>query len=190
MELYDTGTDRAESIPIEGATEVGVFSPDGTMLTVHAGGLSAVDLGNGEALATADGTDPEVVRRAAWRADGSAVDYGRGTDLVSLPTDGGEQTTRPSPFAEESPLAWAPSGRQLVALEDLRGVRALRSVEVDGNGSGELGTARRVDTSGISLQGLLGFSGDGSVAVRALLSSPATSSGSSTCSSTVAPPST
>ena len=104
---------------------------------------------------------------AAWRADSSAVDYVQGPELVTLPVDGGEPSSQPSPFAEGSPLAWAPTGEQLVALQDDDGVLTLLVATVDDDG--QLGEARTVDTSGISLDGLLGFSGDDTVAVRAFL---------------------
>jgi hypothetical protein len=166
VEVYDPETDTARAIPLDGASRVGSFSPDGSLLTVHAGGLVVLDLGSGDVVAEAAGTAPEVVRRAAWRADGSAVDYGQGQDLVTLPVDGGEPTSQPSPFAEASALAWAPTGEQLVALEG-GGVLTLRAAPADGDG--RLGKPRTIDTSGISLDGLLGFSGDGTVAVRAYL---------------------
>jgi len=167
VEVYDPATDTARLVPLDGASRVGSFSPDGSLLTVHAGGLAVLDLASGDVVAEAAGTDPRLVRRAAWRADGSAVDYVQGTDLVTLPVDGGEPTTQPSPFAEASALAWAPTGEQLVALQDGKGVLTLLAAPADQDG--RLGEAQKLDTSGISLDGLLGFSGDGTVAVRAYL---------------------
>ena len=164
--VYDPETDTARTVPLDGASRVGSFSPDGSLLTVHAGGLAVLDLASGDVVAEAAGTASEVVRRAAWRADGSAVDYAQGQDLVTLPVDGGEPTSQPSPFAEASALAWAPTGEQLVALEG-GGVLRLRAAPADSDG--RLGTPKTIDTSGISLDGLLGFSGDGTVAVRAYL---------------------
>ncbi len=166
VEVYDPSTDSARLVPLDGASRVGTFSPDGSLLVVHAYGLAVLDLESGEVVAEAGGTDPEVVRRAAWRPDGSAVDYADGADLVTLPADGTEPSSQPSPFAEGSPLAWSPTGEQLVALEG-DGVLTLRAAPADGDG--QLGKPQTVDTSGISLDGLLGFSGDGTVAVRAYL---------------------
>lgn len=167
VQVYDAATDRARLVPLDGVSGVGAFSPDGSLLTVHAGGLALLDLTSGDVLAEADGTDPGVVRDAAWRADGSAVDYVQGGDLVTLPADGSRPTTRPSPFEEGAPLAWAPTGEQLVALQDEDGVLRLLAATADDDGT--LGEARRVDTSGIALDGLLGFSGEETVAVSAYL---------------------
>ena len=167
VELYDPATDRVRQVPLDGASRVGTFSPDGSLLAVHADGLALLDLASGDVVAEAEGTDPDAVRRAAWRADGSAVDYVQGTDLVTLPADGAEPTRQPSPFDEASPLAWAPTGDQLVALQDDDGVRTLLAAPADGDG--RLGEPQTVDTSGISLEGLLGFSGEATVAVRAYL---------------------
>ena len=150
---------------------------------MHAGGLAVLDLASGDVVAEAAGTASEVVRRAAWRADGSAVDYAQGQDLVTLPVDGGEPTSQPSPFAEASALAWAPTGEQLVALEG-GGVLRLRAAPADSDG--RLGTPKTIDTSGISLDGLLGFSGTARSPSGPTSLSRATSSGSSTCSSTEA----
>ena len=167
--VYDTTTDEARTLPVDGASRVGAFSPDGSMLTAYADGLAVVDLESGDVVAEESVPDPDAVRYAAWRADSSAVDYVSGSDLVSVPADGGDPTTQPSPVDEGVPLAWAPSGEQLVALqEDVDGVLSLVAAPV--TGSGGLGEASQVDTTGVSLQGLLGFSGDRTVAVRALLS--------------------
>ncbi len=167
VEVYDPATGTARLVPLEGASRVGHFSPDRSLLTVHADGLALLDLASGDVVAEAEGTDPDVVRLAAWRADSSAVDYVQGSDLITLPVDGGEPSSQPSPFAEGSPLAWAPTGEQLVALQDDDGVLTLLVATIDDDG--QLGEARTVDTSGISLDGLLGFSGDDTVAVRAFL---------------------
>lgn len=165
---YDTGTDESRTLPLDGTTRVGTFSPDGSMLAVHAGGLAVLDLESGEVVARADDTDPDVVRDSAWRADSSAVDYVAGADLVTLPADGSAPTTQPSPVDEGVPLAWSPSGEQLVALQpDDQGVLSL--VAAPASGDGELGEPRTVDTSGVSLNGMLGFSGDDTVSVSAYL---------------------
>lgn len=167
VEVYDTVDGTARPVAVDGVSEVGSFSPDGSLLTVHADGLALLDLDSGNLVAKAGGTAPGAVRRAAWRADGSAVDYVRGSDLVTLPADGARPTTQPSPFAEGSPLAWAPTGKQLVALQDDGGVRTLLAAPAAADGT--LREARRVDTSGMSLNSLLGFSGDETVAVSAYL---------------------
>jgi hypothetical protein len=166
--LYDTETDQSRSLPLDGATRVGEFSPDASMISLHAGGLALLDLESGEVVAETGGTDPGLVRNSAWRADSSAVDYVAGADLVTLPADGSDPTTQPSPVDEGVRLAWSPSGEQLVALQpDAEGVLSL--VAAPASGDGELGKARTVDTSGVALDGMLGFSGDDTVAVTAYL---------------------
>jgi hypothetical protein len=165
--VYDARTDRSRTVPVEGVSRVGTFSPDGSLLTVHTGALGVLDLESGDLVAEAEAADPAVVRHAAWRADGTAVDYVSGSDLVTLPADGSEATTQPSPVDAGVPLAWAPSGEQLVALQDDGGVLDLVAAPVGPDG--DLGEAERIDTSGISLDGLLGFSGDDTVAVSAYL---------------------
>ncbi len=166
--VYDTHTDESRTLPLDGATRVGAFSPDSSMLSVDAGGLAVLDLESGEVVAEADGTEPNLVQYSAWRADSSAVDHVAGADLVTLPADGSGPTTQPSPVDEGVPLAWSPSGEQLVALQpDGDGVPSL--VAAPASGDGELGEPRTVDTSGVALEGMLGFSGDDSVAVTAYL---------------------
>ena len=166
--VYDTEADESRTLPLEGASRVGAFSPDASMLSLHADGLSLLDLASGEVVAEAGGTDPGLVRNSAWRADSSAVDYVAGADLVTLPADGSDPTTQPSPVDEGVRLAWSPSGEQLVALQpDAEGVLSL--VAAPASGDAELGEARTVDTSGVALDGMLGFSGDDTVAVTAYL---------------------
>jgi hypothetical protein len=168
VRVYDPAADESRLVALDGASRVGTFSPDGSMLTVHADGLAVLEVASGEVVAEAAGSDPDVVRRSAWRADGSAVEYADGGDLVTVPADGSAPTTQPSPFDEAATLAWAPSGEQLVALEPgAEGVPRLQAAPL--RAGGELGPARTVDTSGIALNRLLGFSGDDTVAVSAYL---------------------
>lgn len=165
--VYDARTDSARNVPVENASRVGTFSPDGSLLTVHTDGLAVLDLESGELVAEAETSDPATVRHAAWRADGSAVDYVSGPDLVTVPVDGSDATTQPSPVDAGAPLAWAPSGEQLVALHDTEGVLGLVAARMGPDG--DLAEAEKVPTPGISLDGLLGFSGDDTVAVSAYL---------------------
>lgn len=167
VQLYDTQEGRARLLPLAGAAWVGAFSPDGSLLTVHADGLRILDLASGEVVAEVDGTEPTAVRTAAWRPDGSAVDLVVGDDLVTVPADGSATSTQPSPFSVAAPLLWAPTGRQLVALQDAGGVPRLVAAIADA--AGTVGQARTIDTSGIALAGLIGFTGEQTVAVRAYL---------------------
>ena len=166
--VYDTTTDDSRTVAVDGVSRVGTYSPDGSLLTVYADGLAVVDPATGDVVAEAPADDPNVLRYAAWRADGSAVDYVSGSDLVTLPADGGDPTTQPSPVAEGAPLAWSPDGEQLIALQEAPNGNPGLVAAPAGPGT-EVGEARPVDTTGVSLLGLLGFSGDDSVAVRAYL---------------------
>jgi len=165
VEVYDPVTGEAGEVPLPGASAVGSFSPDGDLLLVHAEGLQVLDVVTGEVLAGVDGTEEAVVRRAAWRPDGSAVDLVEGDDLVALPVDGGEPERQPSPFSAAATLAWSPSGEQLVGMQQVDGITRLLTAPA--RADGRLGPARQVDTSGISLDRLLGFSGEETVAVSA-----------------------
>jgi len=166
--VYDTETGDARSVPLDDASHVGSFSPDGSMLAVGAGGLAVLDLGSGEVVAEAEGTDPGVVHRAAWRGDGSAVDYTDGADLVSVPVDGSAAVRQPSPFEDDVRIIWAPTGEQVVALQDdADGVPRLFSAPA--HQDGRLGEAAQVDTSGVAIHRMLGFSGDTTVAISAYL---------------------
>ena len=168
VQLYDPTTDETREVPVDGVSRVGAFSPDASMLTVYADGLAVLDLAGGDVVAEAGGLEPDVLDTTAWQADGAAVDYVDGRDLVTLPVDAGDATTQASPFQEPTSLAWSPSGEVLVALEpDAEDVPRLRAASA-GRG-GDLGSARTVDTSGISLNRLLGFSGEDTVAVSAYL---------------------
>lgn len=166
--VHDPVTGSSRDVPLAGAARIGRFSPDGTMVTVHAQGLRLLDLESAQLVAGADGTDPDVTYAAAWRADGSAVDLVDGARLVSLAADGSGATHQRSPFAEDALLAWAPSGDRVVAMQDDdAGVPRLVSAQIGADG--RLGPARRVDTSGVGLVDLIGFSGDSTVAVSAYL---------------------
>jgi len=169
--VYDTGTGDARQLPLDGASRVGAFSPDGSLVTVQASGLAVLDLDGGEVVARARTSDASVPARAAWRPDGSAVDYVAGGALVSVPTDGSRATTQRSPFDPDAELAWSPTGEQLVALTEVAdGVLGLVAAPTETDG--RLGAAAEVDTSGLAVHELLGFSGDDTVAVSAYLLEP------------------
>ncbi len=168
LRVYDVEQDSTRSVTLADATRVGAFSPDGARLTVHAGGLRVLELTDGEVVAGVDGTAPAVVGNAAWRPDGSAVDYVAGRQLMTVAADGSGTTRQPSPFAPGASLLWAADGRRLIGMQkDASGSRRLFSASVAGDGT--VGPIRRVDTAGLALVGLLGVSGESSVAVRAYL---------------------
>lgn len=162
---YDpvTGEDRVISLATS-PTAVGDFSPDGTRLLVHAGGTLVVDIDSGETLSTFD-TEPATLRRTAWRADGSAIDFVDGDRLVTGAVPGSELTTAPTDIPEQAPLAWSPDGDQLVSLRTRSGIKKLWVS--DARPDGGLSPGRPVSTTGVSLDRLIGFSDDNSVAVVA-----------------------
>ncbi len=165
--VYDPVTDEARTIDLAGAATVGSFSRDGRQLTVHADGLCVVDLHSGEVIAEAAGTPEDVVRRAAWRSDGSAVDYVAGGQLVTLRVADGRRSVQPTGFRDDADLAWSPTGEELVGLQRADGIRKLFSASR--NRDGRLEQPKQLTTDGISLEGLLGFSGESTVAVTAYL---------------------
>jgi hypothetical protein len=165
--LYDPVADETQRVALEGATAVGTFSDDGRMLTVHADGLRVLDLDRGEVVAEQAGTPASLVRRAAWRPDGSAVDYVEGDQLVTLPVAGGGRSTQPTGFAADADLSWSPAGDQLVGMQDVSGVRRLFSASLEPGG--RLAEPQQVSTEGISLKRLIGFSSEHTVTVSAYL---------------------
>ena len=165
--VYDPVTGGARTIELEGASGVGSFSSDGGLLTVHADGLRVLDLDRGEVVAGLDGTPAELVRRAAWRPDGSAVDVVAGDRLVTLDVAGGGRSTQPATFGSDADLTWSPTGEQLVGLQDVDGIRRLFAASVDR--TGRLEEPQQLTTPGISLERLIGFSSDHTVSVSAYL---------------------
>lgn len=167
VEIYDPATGGARELPLDGATRVGGFSADGSMLAVHADGLQVLDVASGEVVAAVEGSPRVATLLAAWRPDGSALDYVDGDDLVTVPVDGSRPTQQPTTLTSSASLAWAPDGESLVALQDVAGNTRLLRAPV--TGSGRVGPPERIDTTGIALDRLLGFSGRETVAVSAFL---------------------
>ena len=162
--LYDPVTDETREVALDGATAVGRFSADDELLLVHAGGLRVLRVSDGEVVTGVDDTAEEVAQHAAWRPDGSAVDYVEGQQLVTLAVPDGDTTTAPTTFRDDTTLAWSPTGEQLVGLQEVDGVVRLLSASPEGEQVGEPVETR---VPGVSLQRLLGFSGDRTLAVSA-----------------------
>ena len=165
VSVYDPLTGRVVELPLPRASRVAAFSADGSMLLVHADGLRILDVATGVVVASAQNTDVATTLGAAWRPDSSAVDYVAHGQLVTVPTGGGAATTQPSPFSESARLAWSPSGQRLVGMQQVDDIPRL--LEAPLSSAGRIGHAEQVDTSGIALEGLIGFSGEESVAVTA-----------------------
>ena len=168
VEVYDPATGTARLVPLEGASRVGHFSPDGSLLTVHADGLALLDLASGDVVAEAEDTDPDVVRLAAWRADSSAVDYVQG-QRPGHPARGRRGAEQPALTLRGGIAPGLGTDRRAAGGAAGRRRRPHPARRHRRMTTGQLGEARTVDTSGISLDGLLGFSGDDTVAVRAFL---------------------
>ena len=162
--LYDTVTGEVTRPGIDGVDRVGAFSADGAMLAVHADGLQVLDLGTGDVVAQAEAT-AQAVATSAWRPDGTALDHVTEGDLVTVAVPGGDATTQQTEIPDDAQLAWSPEGDRLVELHEVDNSFRLFLSELRRDGTVEPGV--QVDTSGLSLQHLFGFSGARTVAVDA-----------------------
>jgi WD40 repeat protein len=164
LEVYDTITGESEAISLAAPpTAVGQFSPDGSRLLVYAEALVVVDVDSGRTLSTFE-APAAAVRRTAWRPDGAAVDFVSGRELVTGKVPGDAFTSQPTEVPEAAQLEWSPDGNRLVSLREARGVKHLW---VSPYAGGRLGAGRELSTPQISLERLVGFSGDSSIAVIA-----------------------
>jgi hypothetical protein len=164
--VYDTVTGESVELSVPQASAVGAFSPDGSMLLAYgAEGLVVVDAATGESMA-AVGAPASAVPRAAWRPDGSAVDVVIGSELTALEVSSGKVSTQPTELPESASLAWSPTGDRLVSLQEESG--ALRLFVSDAADDGSLGPPTLLDSSGLAIDRLLGFSGERTVSVIAL----------------------
>lgn len=164
--VYDTVTAESEELTVPDASAVGPFSPDGSLLLAYAAGaLAVVDVATGDALATVD-APAEALGRAAWRPDGSAIDVVIGRQLTTVQLPSGDVSTQSTELPETASLAWSPTGDRLVSLQEESG--ALRLFVSEAASAGALGAPTRIDTSGLAIDRLLGFSGEHTVAVIAL----------------------
>jgi len=161
--LYDAVTGETSRPGVTGVDRVGAFSEDGSLLAVHSGGLKVVEVGSGDVVAETE-AGAEAVAGAAWRPDSSALDLVDGGDLVTV-TVGGEVMTQPTTIPADAQLAWSPSGDRIAELHEESGNNRLFLSHLRRDGT--VGPGERVDTSGLSLQHLLGFSGERTVAVDA-----------------------
>lgn len=164
--VYDTVTGDSEELSVPGVSAVGAFAPDGSMLLTYAAeGLAVVHVAGGEVVATTE-APPETVTRAAWRPDGSAVDVVTGSQLTTLALPSGDVTQQDTELPETASLAWSQTGDRLVSLQEASGANRLFVSELGEDGA--LGTPTQVDSTGLAIDRLLGFSGERTVAVVAL----------------------
>ena len=163
--VYDPVTGDTRELSVPGATRVGDFSPDGSQLMVYADGLEVVAVDSGEVVSQLD-AEPDAISRAVWRPDGSAVDLVSEGQLLTADVPGNAWTSQPIDLTDRASLAWSPSGDQLVAMQDVAGAQRLFRSEVRPDGS--LSPPERVaDTTGVSMDRLIGFSGPRTVTVIA-----------------------
>jgi hypothetical protein len=169
--LYDPVEDTSrEAAPGLRADPLVVdFSPNGRHLAAYDGSVRIIEVRTGEILATLTGVDDKAARQAVWTPDGSALTYVRDGRLVVHAWRSDTQVSSPTSIPGNATLAWQPSGNQLAALVEERGVR---SVEVfDVLGGARLRAATSVSRDRYSIQDLLGFTKDDQVVVTALTSS-------------------
>lgn len=164
--LHDTVEGTSRTIEVPGVAAVGAFSPDESMLLVGTDSPAVLDLTSGEVVATLPGAS-DLLRRTAWRPDGSAVDLLSGRRLLTASVPGPGVSSQPTDIPARSALAWLPAGEQLVSLQPDQGARRLFVSTLGPDG--ELSPSRLLRTPHISLQRLLGASGPRSVAVVAYL---------------------
>ncbi len=165
--LYDPVDDEAREVHRVGQNpSVGAFSRDGRHLAVYDNALRVLDVESGTVVATLTGVGRTAADQAVWTPDGTALNYVEDGRLVTHDWKSGSRTTTPTTISAESELAWQPSGRQLAAMQDERGVK---SVEVfDVTKGGRLEHAFTVGQDGYAQQELLGFVSDTRVTVSAL----------------------
>ncbi|GAA1479024.1 hypothetical protein GCM10009623_34700 [Nocardioides aestuarii] len=165
LTVYDTATGDVDRPDVGPVDAVGPFADDAEHLVVHAAGAKVVDLARGEVVAEAE-ADAESVRGAAWRPDGTSLDLVTSTGHLVLGVDGTSETS-PTSIPPGSQLAWAPQGDRLVDLHDVDGT--FRLFVSDLRDDGAFGPERRVDTTGVALLHLFGFSGADTVAIDSYL---------------------
>lgn len=165
--VYDPVEDEARELgAVDDDPVVGPFSPDGRHLVVYDGSLRVLDVESGEVVATLDGVGETASRQAVWTPDGAALTYVVAGRLVTHTWESDARTATPAPIAQDATLAWQPSGRQLAAMRDVRGVRSVEVFDVAADG--RLKLSRTVRPDGYALQELLGFTSDTRVSVSAL----------------------
>jgi hypothetical protein len=164
--VYDTVTAESDQLTVPDASAVGAFSPDGSLLLAYAAGaVVVVDVATGDALATVDAS-PQALSRTAWRPDGSAIDVVIGRELTTVGLPSGDVSTQRTELPETATLAWSPTGDRLISLQEESG--ALRLFVSEAADAGALGPPTQIDTTGLAIDRLLGFSGPHTVAVVAL----------------------
>lgn len=166
LEAYDTVTAETRKLPIEGVEHVGAFAPDSSMVLTYGDQLTAVDVRSGDTVA-AVAADSAAVSRAAWRPDSSAFDFVTDGELTTVAVTDGAESRQPTEIPERASLAWSATGDRLASLRVKDGGKRLFLSRL-GEG-GAVARGEQVGTQGISLERLIGFSGERTIAVVAFL---------------------
>jgi len=166
--LYDPVADEARELTGTGANPmVGPFSPDGRHLLLLAdGSVDVLDVEAGEVVATLSGVDEAAARQAVWTPDGTALSYVSGGRLVIHEWETDSRSSTRAPIAPDATLSWRPSGGQLAATREVRGVRSVLVLNVTEDEPPRL--ARTVSPDHYAQQELLGYTSDNRVTVTAL----------------------
>ena len=165
--LYDPVADDAREVRGVGKSPlVGDFSPDGSHLALYDGALRVLDVDSGQVVATIAGVDDRAARQAVWTPDGRALTFVVDGRLITHEWESRAQRTAPAPISGDATLAWSPSGSQLAAMEQRRGVKSVEIFDVAKDGG--LSHNRTVAPDRYAQQRLLGFISDTRVTVTAL----------------------
>lgn len=166
LDVYDAVTGETRELAIEGVELVGAFAPDSSMVLAYGDQLTAVDVNSGDVVATA-AADSAAVSRAAWRPDSSAFDFVTGGELTTVAVADGVESSQPTEIPERASLAWSATGDRLASLRVSDGVKRLFLSRLGENGT--IARGEQVNTQGISIERLIGFSGERTIAVVAFL---------------------
>jgi hypothetical protein len=166
--VYDAVQDEAREVGADLGAEpvVGSFSPDGSQLTVYDGQMHALGVDDGEVVATLSGLSEEAADQAVWTPDGASLTYVEGDQLVTHAWTSDERSEAPSTISADATLAWQPSGDQIAAMQETRGVNRVEVFDIAPDG--RLTPAFTVHPRGYAQQELIGYIRDTDVAVTAL----------------------
>jgi WD40 repeat protein len=165
--LYDAVHDTSRELGGVAVDPVmGRFSPDGRHLAVYDGALRILEVGSGQVVATLSGVSERAAHQAVWTPDGAALTYLDGGTVVTQEWRSGRRTAVDAPIPPDATLAWQPSGKQLAAMVEVRGVRSVEVFDVAPDGV--LTHAGKASPDKYAQQRLLGFTGDTEVTVSAL----------------------
>lgn len=165
--LVDTVTGTSRVVKgLAGTPYVGAFSPDGERLLVHDGAARVLGTADGDVLARLTGVRRDAASQAVWTPDGEALTYVDRRRLVRHSWSQDTREERPTRIATDATLAWSPSGELLAALRQTRRGRFVEVYDVAQRGA--VVPTRRIERDQYSIQRLLGWTGEGGVAVTAL----------------------